>query len=292
MGTSGERWPEADRRWTVVAGRRSLLNGLHRTPARRSLTPRKRKNLNRRVPVVSDPFDEEVLAVLTAGEINVEGQFTWGSNYTFLARLSHPAGDLRAVYKPQRGERPLWDFPDGTLAAREAAAWLASDRLGWHLVPPTVLRADGPLGPGSLQLYLELDPEHHYFTFSEVERQRLRPAALFDVLVNNADRKGGHILIDGEGHVWLIDHGVCFHHEDKLRTVIWDFAGEPVPPPLLAAVDRLRGEVGDGGPLRNRFEALLEPAEVDALRERAERIVAAGVFPFPGEDRPYPWPLV
>jgi len=222
----------------------------------------------------------------------VEGQFQWGSNYTFLARLDHPAGELQAVYKPQRGERPLWDFPDGSLARREVAAWRVSEQLGWRLVPPTVLRADGPLGPGSLQLYLDLDPEHHYFTFSDDEKQRLRPAALFDVLVNNADRKGGHILLDGGGHVWLIDHGVCFHSEDKLRTVIWDFAGERVPDPLLAAVDRFRRELTGEASLRAAFESLLAAEEVAALRQRAAWIVDRGVFPIPGEGRPYPWPLV
>jgi len=224
--------------------------------------------------------------------MTVEGQFVWGSNYTFLARLHHPTGELQAVYKPQRGERPLWDFPDGTLAGREVAAFRTSELLGWRLVPPTVLRPDGPLGPGSLQLYLELDPEHHYFTFSDDEKQRLRPGALFDVLVNNADRKGGHILLDGGGHVWLIDHGVCFHEEDKLRTVIWDFAGEAVPGPLLAAVDRFGRDLSGETIVRATFESLLAPQEVAALRRRAAWIVERGIFPFPGEGRPYPWPLV
>ena len=171
------------------------------------------------------------------------------------------------------------------------AAWRTSEQLGWRLVPPTVLRPDGPLGPGSLQRYLDLDPEHHYFTFDEAEKQLLRPAALFDVLINNADRKGGHILIDRENHVWLIDHGVCFHHEDKLRTVVWDFAGERVPDPLLAAVDGFAGELaGAGG--RARFETLLAVEELEALQARAAWIVDRGVFPLPGEGRPYPWPLV
>jgi hypothetical protein len=224
--------------------------------------------------------------------MTVEGQFVWGSNYTFLARVQHPAGELRGVYKPQRGERPLWDFPDGTLASREVATWRTSERLGWRLVPPTVLRPHGPLGPGSLQEYLELDPDHHYFTFSDAEKQRLRPAALFDVLVNNADRKGGHILLDRQGHVWLIDHGVCFHHESKLRTVIWDFAGEQVPNPLLEAVDRFGKELVADPDVRAAFESLLAPEEIEALCARAAWIVESGTFPFPGEDRPYPWPLI
>jgi len=155
-----------------------------------------------------------------------------------------------------------------------------------------VLRDDGPLGPGSLQLYLDLDLEHHYFTFTDPEKQRLRPAALFDVLINNADRKGGHILIDPDGDVRLIDHGVCFHHEDKLRTVIWDFAGEPIPESLLEPVARFGRELESDAGVRPTFEALLRPEEVEALHSRAAWIVEKGVFPFPGEGRPYPWPLV
>jgi uncharacterized repeat protein (TIGR03843 family) len=238
------------------------------------------------------PSDLDALTILAEGEMQVEGQFTWGSNSTFLARLRHPAGELTAVYKPQRGERPLWDFPDGTLASREVAAWLASHALGWRLVPPTVLRQDGAFGPGSLQLYLDLDPERHYFTFTEVERQGLRPTALFDALINNADRKGGHILLAEDGHVWLIDHGICFHAEDKLRTVVWDFAGEPIPPPLLEPLDRFAAALAPGAEGRHAFDALLAQNEVEALRQRALRLVGAGTFPFPGEDRPYPWPLV
>ena len=236
--------------------------------------------------------DEETLTILSTGAIAVEGQFLWGSNFTFLSKVTHPAGELLAVYKPQRGERPLWDFPDGSLAGREVAAWKTSELLGWRLVPPTVLRSDGPLGPGSLQAYLDLDPERHYFTFSESEKERLRPAVVFDLLTNNADRKGGHILIDAPGHIWLIDHGVCFHVEDKLRTVVWDFAGEPIPSPLLRAVEGFGRSLAADAAMQAEFEALLTREEVEALRSRAARIGAAGTFPFPGEGRPYPWPLV
>lgn len=230
--------------------------------------------------------------MLSTGAITVEGQFVWGSNVTFLSRVTHAAGELLAVYKPQRGERPLWDFPDGSLAAREVAAWRTSELLGWRLVPPTVLRSDGPLGPGSLQAYLDLDPERHYFTFSEAEKSGLRPAVVFDLLINNADRKGGHILIDAQGRVWLIDHGVCFHVEDKLRTVVWDFAGEPIPPPLLQAVERFGRSLAADAAVRAEFESLLTREEVEALSWRAARIGETGTFPLPGEGRPYPWPLV
>ncbi len=216
----------------------------------------------------------------------------WGSNHTFLTRLQHASGELLAVYKPQRGERPLWDFPDGTLAAREVAAWRTSEALGWHLVPPTVLRPDGPAGPGSLQLFLDLDPERHYFTFSDDEKPLLRPAAVFDLLINNADRKGGHILLAPDRHVWLIDHGVCFHQEPKLRTVVWDFAGEPIPDALLQDMDRFRRGLAADGELRTSLSDLLSSEEVEALVHRAAGIVQLAEFPFPSDGRPYPWPLV
>ncbi len=179
---------------------------------------------------------EELIDLLSTGQIHLTGQFAWGSNHTFLADVTTESMPLQAVYKPAAGERPLWDFQTRTLAQREVAAYLTSQALGWELVPPTVLRGDGPAGGGSLQLYLEIDPERHYFNLDREQRQLLRPAALFDVLINNADRKGGHVLLAPDQHVWLIDHGVCFHEEYKLRTVIWDFAGQPIDPPLLEAV--------------------------------------------------------
>jgi hypothetical protein len=233
-----------------------------------------------------------VQTILAEGTIRLEGQFVWGSNYTFLARLHHAAGEVMAVYKPQAGERPLWDFPDGTLAAREVAAWQTSEALGWQLVPPTVLRPDGPAGAGSLQLFLDLDPERHFFTFDSAEKQRLRPAAVFDALINNADRKAGHILMAPDGHVWLIDHGVCFHHEAKLRTVLWDFAGEPIPEALLADVNRFARDLERDSRLRAAFDTLLSAEEIAALQSRASLIVRQGMFPYPGEGRPYPWPLL
>jgi len=242
------------------------------------------------VPATPSLLDPALIDILATGDIQFEGQFVYGSNHTFLTRVRHPAGERLAVYKPQRGERPLWDFPDGTLAAREVAAWQTSQALGWELVPPTVLRDDGPAGPGSVQLFLDLDPERHYFTFSEEEKPVLRTAAVFDLLINNADRKGGHILLGSDGHLWLIDHGVCFHHEPKLRTVVWDFAGEPIPDPLLRDVERFRRSLG--GELRPSFVELLSAEELDALGQRADLIVEQARFPMPGPGRPYPWPLV
>src|SRR4030043_1642805 len=174
-----------------------------------------------------------VIKVLKNGEITIKGKFVWGSNYTFLAEVSQNGDKILSVYKPSRGERPLWDFPATSLARREAAAYLVSEVLGWELVPPTVYRKKAPIGPGSLQLFIDHNPEVHYFNLNKVDLQSLRPVVLFDLLVNNADRKGSHLLFDNNHHLWLIDHGICFHAEDTLRTAIWNFAGEQVPEKLL-----------------------------------------------------------
>jgi len=155
-----------------------------------------------------------------------------------------------------------------------------------------VLREDGPTGPGSLQLYVDADPERHFFTFTEQERQRLRPVVAFDLLVNNADRKGGHVLLSPHGHLWLIDHGLCFNVEDKLRTVIWDFAGEAIPEDLRATIEAFLRMLRPSEPLWEAFESLLSREETEALSERAARLSRARCFPEPGPGRPYPWPLV
>lgn len=232
------------------------------------------------------------IQILNQGRIQVAGQFMWGSNYTFLVKVETEQETLLAVYKPLRGERPLWDFTPGTLAAREVAAYLTSTTLGWDLVPPTVMRDDGPAGPGSLQLYLEVDPERHYFTFSDEERQRLRPVVAFDVLINNADRKGGHILLGPDNHLWLIDHGVCFHQNYKLRTVAWDFVGEPIPEVITNDLDAFRQRLATDEDLYAAYSALLSQTEIDALGMRAEELITDGHFPEPDGVRPYPWPLV
>lgn len=238
------------------------------------------------------PDPARLLRVLKRGTIEVVGQFVWGSNYTFLCRVIDRGTEVRAVYKPSQGEQPLWDFPDGTLAAREVAAFVVCRALGWDLVPPTVMRDDGPAGPGSLQLYVDADPERHFFTFTPAEKQRLRPAVAFDLLANNADRKGGHVLLSPTDHIWLIDHGLCFHEEDKLRTVIWDFAGEPVPEEILGAIGSLRRHLGPSESLAALLGPLLSAEEIDALSGRAERLLRQHRFPHPGSGRPYPWPLV
>jgi uncharacterized repeat protein (TIGR03843 family) len=239
----------------------------------------------------------DLLDALYNGELSVRGEFLWGSNYTFLADIKQNQREIACVYKPSKGERPLWDFPVGTLAKREVAAYLVSETLGWELVPQTVYRDSGPLGPGSVQLYVDHDPEYHYFNFTDEDRQRLRPTVLFDLLINNADRKGSHILRDEAAHLWLIDHGVCFHIEDKLRTVIWDFVGEPIPENLCADLTsislQLKPVNGSPSELGVRLMRWLSRGEVRALGARAERLVASGRFPAPDPyRRAFPWPQI
>lgn len=221
----------------------------------------------------------------------------WSSNATFLVTLRHEDVSMRAVYKPGRGERALWDFPGG-LFVREVAAYRLSAALGWGIVPETVVRPDAPLGPGSLQRFVPADFSEHYFTLLERPEHLdgLRAIAAFDLLANQADRKSGHCLLGDDGRVWAVDNGLSFHVEPKLRTVMWDFAGEPVPPGLLADVARLAagGPEGAGDLLRLAgLDDLLRPAEVDAVRRRAAALARRGVFPDPGPSRrAYPWPLV
>ena len=242
------------------------------------------------MPEDQRPPGADTLTLLRTGELEVLGRMPWSSNGTYLVAVGDPTtGEmaLQAIYKPGAAERPLWDFPDG-LFRREVAAYELSERLGWGLVPETVLR-DGPLGPGSLQRFIEADFEQHYFSLLEDEAHHaaLRRMAVFDVLANNADRKGGHCLLDAVGHIWGIDHGLCFHTSGKLRTVIWDFAGDPIDTALLADVSRLVDE-GPG----HALEGLLATEEVAALDRRARRLLGLGCLPQPTSDRPYPWPLV
>jgi uncharacterized repeat protein (TIGR03843 family) len=228
-------------------------------------------------------IDQSLQDILQNGEIKLKGQFTPGSNYTFLVEVQHKGVRLPAVYKPDKGEQPLWDFEENTLALREVAAYLLSEKLGFGLVPLTLLR-EGPFGMGSLQQYIDYDPEHHYFNFSSEERRMLKPVALFDLLCNNADRKGSHVFFDASHKLWAIDHGLCFHEEDKLRTVIWDFGGQPIPLELLAPLSAR----ADWDELLKPY---LNPRELESLHARAEELIAGGMFPNPPADRrafPYP----
>lgn len=242
------------------------------------------------MPEIETPI---VLDVLQNGDITIKGEFVWGSNYTFLAEVSQDGEKLLSVYKPSRGERPLWDFPATSLARREAAAFVVSQALGWKLVPPTVYRKKAPIGPGSLQLFIEHNPDLHYFNLADSDRQSLRPVVLFDLLINNADRKGSHLIFDNQHHLWLIDHGICFHAEDKLRTVIWDFAGEPIPDQLCADMQSFLLLCKPDSKLLNQLQPLLNQKEIKALISRAKHLLTLGQFPSPDPDqRSLPWPLL
>jgi uncharacterized repeat protein (TIGR03843 family) len=229
----------------------------------------------------------ETLERLAHGEITMRGRMPRSSNATYLVEVASGPAPLLAVYKPGRGERPLWDFPPG-LFRREVAAWALSRALGWNLVPPTVLRA-GPLGEGSLQEFVPADFAEHYFTLREAEyhRERLQQICVFDLLANNADRKSGHCLLGPDGQVWAIDNALTFHSEPKLRTVIWDFGGQAIPEPILDTVRQLR-RTG----LPPALTDLLAPAEQHALLMRARALVKAGRFPEDDGGYRYPWPLV
>lgn len=216
------------------------------------------------------------------------------SNDVYLAEMSHPEhGRGLAIYKPVSGETPLYDFPHGTIHHREIAAYEFAQLLEWPLVPPTVERT-GPRGEGSLQLFIEHDPAQHYFVLRREEslHEQLVRMAVFDLIANNADRKGGHVLCDAEAQLWGIDNGLCFHCEEKLRTVIWDFAGVAIPPPLLADIERVRAWIGANDAQAAALTALLAPAEVDALLMRCAQLLAEPVLPEMYPWRCVPWPLV
>jgi len=249
---------------------------------------------------------------LVAGELELVGRITTASNATFLARV----GGVDVVYKPVAGERPLWDFPDGTLAHREVAAYLVSESFGWDVVPLTFLR-DGPLGPGMAQRWQEPDasqdpvdvvparsvPPAGWRTVFHGSDERDRPVvlvhedtpalrrmAVLDVVVNNADRKGGHILPTAGGHRFGVDHGVTFHVEHKLRTVLWGWRGDELHADELAGVARVRADID--GDLGRGLAALLTDAEVEALAARCDRLLRRGTFPGPSGDMPaFPWPF-
>jgi hypothetical protein len=216
----------------------------------------------------------------------VKGRLPWSSNATYLVELTLDGAVGHAVYKPRRGERPLWDFPPA-LYRREIAAYLLSETLGWGLVPLTIER-EGPFGEGSLQRFVAADFEQHYFTLREdpTHHGELRRICLFDLLANNADRKSGHCLL-ADGAIFAIDNGLTFHVEPKLRTVIWDFGGEPIPDHLLADVRR----VVESGPPPD-LAGILSAAERKALVERGRGLLAAGVFPVDSSGLRYPWPRV
>jgi uncharacterized repeat protein (TIGR03843 family) len=226
--------------------------------------------------------------LLLRGDLTVKGRMPWSSNGTYLVEVCLGAANTNAVYKPHRGERPLWDFPGG-LYKREVAAFELSDSLGWHIVPRTVLRAEGPMGEGSLQQFVPADFEQHYFTIYETggHTEQLKTMCVFDLLANSTDRKSGHCLLGTDGRIYGIDNGLSFHQEFKLRTVIWEFGGEPIPDALLADVS---GWLDRGLPAP--LIDLLDVFERDALLTRARAVLDRGHFPVDETGRRYPWPLV
>lgn len=231
---------------------------------------------------------DPVRPILLEGELELKGRMPWSSNATFLVEACREGETCAGVYKPGRGERPLWDFPGG-LYKREVAAYELAAWLGWDIIPLTILRDEGPLGEGSVQRFVDADFAQHYFTIQENEVlwpafQRL---CVFDILANNTDRKSGHVLIDGDDHVWGIDNGLSFHQEFKLRTVIWEWGGDPIPDDLLADVAAL---VDRGLP--PAFSTLLDTFERDAVLTRARAVLAERHFPTDDTGRRYPWPLV
>lgn len=247
----------------------------------------------------------DVLRVLQNGELEIEGVLPWSSNYAFLVTVCEDALEFPAVYKPRRGERPLWDFPQGTLSLREQAAFVVSESLGWDLVPPTVIR-EGQHGPGSVQLFIPHDPDQHYFALEgdQLFRTPLQKMVLLDFVINNADRKGGHVIIEKTAGsklsepptpelLWGIDHGICFHVDYKLRTVIWEFAGELIPDKLLQDLAEMQRKLDAAdSDLCDQLAALISEDEMTALRARIGYLRAGREFPKPGPGRHYPWPPV
>ncbi len=230
--------------------------------------------------------------MLSCAEIEGGELVPHGSNYTFVVQLQSGETRFLGIYKPAGGERPLWDFPYGTLHRRERCSFLVSEALGWHLVPPTVIR-DGPHGEGSMQLFVAHDQKANYFSLLEEGRPELFLLAVFDLIVNNTDRKGGHCLKGDDGRIWGIDHGLTFHVEPKLRTVIWDFAGQELPGKLiddLKDLDRLLD--GGEGPLVREVGSLLDSEEFDMFRRRVRAFLDRPRLPLPEEYQSYPWPPV
>jgi len=233
--------------------------------------------------------------LLQCGEIVAYELVPWGSNYTFLVALADEEGTPRTVgiYKPRQGEAPLWDFPDGTLYRREQAAYFLSAWLGWDFVPETTIR-EGPYGLGTVQAYVEAQDDAHYFTLRDGHAAELRRMAVFDIIANNADRKAGHLFKGVDGKIYGIDHGLTFNVQPKLRTVIWDYTGEPIPEPLLRDLESHLGDSAAVAALRAQWAPLLDGREIERFFGRAERLLKSRTFPGFGLGRSHniPWGFV
>jgi uncharacterized repeat protein (TIGR03843 family) len=231
---------------------------------------------------------DDVLRLLRDGELSVEGRLVDASNATLYCLAELDGVSAAVVYKPVRGERPLWDFPDGTLAGREVSAYAVSAATGWDVVPPTVLR-EGPFGPGMCQLWVDVDETVDLTVLARSEHEDLRRMAVFDAVVNNADRKGGHLLPRPDGRVQGVDHGICFSAEDKLRTLLWQWRGKKLPDEAVEVLSRVRAEL-EGG-LGEQLHACLTVTEVQATKDRVDRLLRTRRFPQPSNDWPaIPWP--
>ena len=232
--------------------------------------------------------DAEARALLLDGEIDLEGRMLDASNVTLVGYIRTGELEAECVYKPVAGERPLWDFPDGTLAGREVSAALISEATGWRVVPPTVLR-DGPFGPGMVQLWVDGDPDVDLAAFVRSDDPGLRRMAVFDAVVNNADRKGGHIIPTSAGHVYGVDHGICFSVDPKLRTLLWRWAGKPLPAEALEVLEKLTGDLL--GDLGEQLHEHLTRREVRRTQQRVAELLRTGRHPQPSGDWPaLPWP--
>ncbi|MDO3646382.1 SCO1664 family protein [Nocardia mangyaensis] len=263
------------------------------------------------------------MSVITEGELDIVGRVSVASNLTLVCEIAAPEPDgapLRVVYKPVRGERPLWDFPDGTLAGREVASYLISEQLGWGVIPETVLR-DGPFGPGMVQRWVTsvdnhtdarqrhdlvdlctpgtvppgfcevlraLDGDGNEVSLIHADDPRLQRMAVLDLLLNNADRKGGHALEGVDGQVYGVDHGICLHAEPKLRTVLWGWAGHVVHESLLTDIMTFAANLS--GTVADSLAAHITDAEITALTERTKALLEDPVMPVPNSARPIPWP--
>ena len=230
---------------------------------------------------------ERSLTHLRAGELEITGRLVDASNATLFGLMHYEGSTLEVIYKPVAGERPLWDFPDGTLADREYAAFLLSDRVGFDLVSPTILR-EGPAGFGMVQRWIDVDEEIDLGTYFSQDKKELRHLALFDAIINNTDRKIGHLLPDQKGHLFACDHGVTFHTEDKLRTVLWQWAGSHLTEEEIGILEKTALFLDENGSL---LDTHLTEEELDATRSRIQKLRAGGVMPLPSEDWPaIPWP--
>ncbi|MBW6473694.1 MAG: hypothetical protein K0B14_11250 [Anaerolineaceae bacterium] len=244
---------------------------------------------------MSDIKTKHIIQTLQYGTLTLVGQALRGSNSTFLTQVADKNYSVQAIYKPSRGERPLWDFPDFTLAQREVAAFIVSHLLGWNLVPATVFRVQpATYGKGSLQLFIKHDPTKHYLNAPINDQIQFMKIAIFDLIINNADRKSGHVIFDSDNKPWLIDHGLCFNHEFKHRTVIWDYAGLSIPDDLKSEIQNFIKKM-QSGKLRlvRKLNMLLSELEITTLINRGLYLINQAEFPHPEPNRrSYPWPPI